>query len=175
MIITSSYWRDANSVPITTDGLVTTDTQVLSANNTTAAVPLFTVTGNIECRGLWGIVTTTLSSAITVAFWRLNDQTATTALTVATGSTLSGIVAGSQISKIGLVATAMRSENATANHVNEVTSNLNVLSPFLITAKAGALNQIEFVYTTTNAPATGAIQFFLRWLPLSLDANVVPV
>jgi hypothetical protein len=175
-IISAAYWRDANSVPITDDGIVSLKSLSLIANNTTLATPLFRITGSVEVRGLWGIVTTVLSSAVTVAFWRLNDQTAQPAITLATGTTISAAPVGSLIVKTGLAAAALTLKSSAAGAIVEPTTLETLLhSPFALTQKTGGINSdIEFVYTTTNAPATGAIQFFMRWLPLSSDANVVP-
>lgn len=36
----------------------------------------------------------------------------------------------------------------------------------------GAATNIEFVYSTPDTPTSGQIQFFIRWLPLSIDASV---
>jgi hypothetical protein len=173
----ASYSRDANRVPITTDGITITDSQSLVASNTTAAVPIFRVTGNIEVRGLWGIVTTVLSSNITAAYWRLNDQTAQVDITLNTGTVLSSAAAGSSIVKKGLAAAALTLNNASAGRISEPTTlETPYFSPFVMTQKTGAVQtDIEFRYTTTNTPATGAIQFFLRYLPLSADANVAAV
>lgn len=174
MAITASYYRDANRVPITTDGVVTVDSQTLSANNTTANVALFGVTGTIEVRGIWGIVTTVLSSNITAASFRLNDQTAQVQISAVAGVVLSSAAVGSSIVKNGLAAAAPVLINSSAGRITEPTTLETIFfSPFIATQKTGAIaTNIEFSYTTTNTPATGAIQFFLRWLPISSDANV---
>ncbi len=172
--LTSAYWRDANRIPVTTDGLVATSTQSLSANNTTASVPIFTVTGTVEIRGLWGVVTTVLSSNITAAYYRLNDQTAQPAISLATGTTLSSAAVGSIISRGRLAATALAFIDTAAGRVTEASAvNLQYFSPFLLTQKTGGIkSDVEFTYTTTNTPATGAIQFFIKWLPISTDGAI---
>lgn len=172
--IPASSFRDANRVPLTEDGVVSTDSQSLTANNTTANVPIFGITGTVEVRGIWGVVTTVLSSNITAAFWRLNDQTAQPAITLATGTALSSAAVGSVITKPGLAAAALVFINSSAGRVTEPTTlETGYHSPFIATQKTGAIaTNIEFTYTTTNTPATGAIQFFLRWLPISADGTV---
>lgn len=171
--ITSSYWRDANRVPITTDGLITVDTQTLSADNTTAAVPLFTITGQVEVRGLWGVVTTVLGSNNTAAYWRLNDATAQSDITLNTGTTLSSAAAGSIIVKKGLAGAALTLLTSAQERVSEPTTlETTYFSPFVVVAKNAVTTNIEFVYTTTNTPTSGVIDFYLRWLPLSATANV---
>lgn len=172
--LTASYWRDANFVPITTDGIVTTDTQTLIGNNTTTTVPLFRITGTIEVRGLWGIVTTDLGANNTAAYWRLNDQTAQVNITLNTGTTLSAVKAGSTFVKKGLAAAALVLLDNAAGRVSEPTTlETTYFSPFVAMKKTAANTDIEFVYTTTDTPTSGVIQFFLRWLPLTADANVV--
>lgn len=173
MPITESYPRDANRIPITTDGLVSTTSQTLAGSNTTVVTPLFRITGTIEVRGLWGEITTDLGSNHTAAYWRLNDQTAQVAITLATGTTLSAIKAGSMIVKKGLVAAALTKIDNAAGVISEPTTlETTYFSPFLMTKKTAANTDIEYVYTTTNTPTTGVIKHFLRWLPISSDANV---
>jgi hypothetical protein len=172
--IAASYFRDANRIPITTDGIITTDSQTLVANNATAAVPIFTVVGLVEVRGIWGVVTTVLGSNNTAAYFRLNDATAQSDITLATGTTLSSAAVGSIIVKKGLAAAAVTLLTSAQERVSEPTTlETTYFSPFVVVPKTAVTTNIEFVYTTTNTPTTGAITFFLRWLPLSTDANVL--
>ncbi len=170
---TASYWRDANHVPITTDGIVSIDSQILIGNNTAIVVPIFTITGSVEIRGLWGVVTTDLGANNTAASWRLNDQTAQVAITGVAGTALSAVKAGSTIVKKGVAATALTLLDNAAGRVSEPTTlETTYFSPFVMMQKTGATTNIEFLYTTTDAPTSGAIDFYLRWLPLSKNANV---
>lgn len=174
--INASFSRDNNRIPITTDGITVSNTQTLSGSNTTVATPIFRVTGSIEVRGLYGVVTTDLGANHTAAYWRLNDQTAQVAITLATGTTLSGIKAGSLIVKKGLVGAALAKLNNAAGVISEPTTlETTFFSPFVFVKKTAATTDIEYVYTTTETPTTGAIQHFLRWLPLSVDAQVTAV
>src|SRR6266481_6931413 len=180
MLTPATLFRDSNHVPITTDGIVsstiTTTAQNLVANNTTASNLIFNIVGSIEVRGLWGVVTTVLSSNITAAFYRLNDQTAQPDISLNTGTVLSSAAVGSVISRGRLAATALTFINSSAARITEASAvNLQYFSPFVLTQKTGGIQtDIEFRYTTTNTPATGGIQLFLRWIPLSADANVIP-
>lgn len=168
----SSFFRDANFVPITMDGLVTTDTQSLVGNNATAVVPIFGITGSVEVRGLWGVVLTTLGNN-TAAAWRLNDQAAQLDITLATGTALTSAPVGSMIVKKGLAAAALTLKSSVAGAVSEPTTlETPFFSPIVLTKKNGAVTNVEFVYATTDTPTTGKIQFFMRWLPLSADAAV---
>lgn len=144
-----------------------------NASNTTASITLFTVTGSVKVLDIYGVVTTVLSNNHTAAHWRLNDGTNTPAITLATGTTLSSANVGSLIEKKGLVAAALVLNQSDQCRVSEhATSGLNPDTPFDIVAKNGATTTIEYRYTTTNTPATGAIQFFVEWVPLSADGAI---
>lgn len=170
--IAASYFRDGNRVPITTDGLVTQVSQTLSGSNTTVNTAIFTITGTIEIRGLWGVVTTVIGANHTAGLYRLNDQTAQVAIT-ASGATLSGLAAGTVIVKKGLAAAALTLLDNAAGRVSEPTTlETTFFSPFVVTKKTGALTQIEYSYATTDAPTSGVIQHFVRWLPVSADGAV---
>lgn len=170
--IAASYFRDGNRVPITTDGLVTQVSQTLSGNNTTVNTAIFTITGTVEIRGLWGVVTTVIGANHTAGLYRLNDQTAQVAIT-ASGATLSGLAAGTTIVKKGLAAAALTLLDNAAGRVSEPTTlETTFFSPFVVTKKTGALTQIEYSYATTDAPTSGVIQHFVRWLPVSADGAI---
>src|SRR5437868_2753789 len=82
------------------------DTQTLSANNTTANVPIFGLTGTVEVLRIWGVVTTAIGANHTGGLLRLNDQTAQVSITTS-GATLSAATAGTAIYKSGLSAAAL--------------------------------------------------------------------
>lgn len=171
--IPAAYWRDANRIPITTDGIITTDTQTFTGSNTTVAVPIFTVAGMIECRGIWANVTTTIGVNHTAAYWRLNDGTAQSDITLSTGTAISGAAVGSDLVKKGLAAAALTLLTSAQERVSEPTTlETFYFSPFTLNGKNAVTTNIEYVYTTTDTPTTGAMTFFLRWLPLTIDANV---
>jgi hypothetical protein len=169
--------RDANRVPIQ-NGLLVTKSLTLSANNTTANVPIFTVTGSVEIIGLYGVVTTALSSNITAAYLQINDQTATPDISLASGTTLSSFTVGSLVARTSVAGVAVVGANASAGRVTDPVAATapSLLMPFGITQKdGGILTQIEFVYSTTNTPASGVIKWYARWFPLSDDGNIASV
>jgi len=173
MATTASFSRDANNVPITQDGLISTDTQTFIGNNTTVFVPIFSITGTVEIRGLWAVVTTTIGVNHTAAYFRINDQTAQVSITASIGATLSGVAAGTTLVKNGLAAAAVTLLNNSAGRVSEPTTlETPFFSPFVVVKKTAATTNIEYSYATTDTPTTGAIQFFLRWLPVSIDGSV---
>ncbi len=175
MAVNAVFNRDANRVPITPDGLVSTTSAALIVNGTTGSNIIFNLTGSIKVLALYGVVTTVLSSNITAAHYRLNDQTAQPAISLATGTTLSSAAVGSVIMRKALAATALTFIDSAAARITE-SSAVNLLfdSPFVLTQKTGGVQtDIEFRYTTSNTPATGVIQFFLKWLPISADAQII--
>ena len=171
--INATYRRDGNYVPITNGGITVVTSKTLVGNNATVAVPLFTVTGKIEVTALYGDITTALGNN-TVAFWRTNDGSTQNAITLATGTTLTGAIKGGVISKKAGVATALALTAGTSSQVAEsATAGANYFQDFIVTANSLATSNIEFVYTTTDTPTTGTIKFYIRWIPLSTDANVL--
>lgn len=172
--VNTSASRDNNRVPLVVDGFTISTTQTLIGNNATVAVPLFHVVGSVEVRGLWGVVTTTLGANHTAAYFRLNDQAAQVNITLNTGTTLSAVVAGSTIVKKGLAAAAVTLLDNAAGRVSEPTTlETTFFSPFVAMKKTAATTDIEFVYSTTDTPTSGVIQFFARFIPLSADGNLV--
>lgn len=176
--VSASFWRDANNVPIADDGVMVSKAITLSGNNTTVATPIFRLTGSVEVRALYGMVTTTLGSNHTAAYWRLNDQTAQSAISLATGTALSNATVGSVITRRSLVSVALVFVSAAAGAVSDPVAATapSYFMPFTVTQKTGAVQtDIEYVYTTTNTPTTGAITFYCRYIPLSEDAELVAV
>ncbi len=148
--------------------------QTLSASATTASTALFGLTGTVEVLRLWGVITTTLGANHTAAYWRLNDQTAQVNITLNTGTTLSAKTAGSVIVKNGLAAAALVLLDNAAGKVSEPTTlETMYFSPFVLTKKTAATTNIEYTYTTTDAPTSGVIQHFVEYRPLSADGALV--
>jgi len=177
MAVSGAFRRDENFVPITVNGLTACKSITLSASNTTAAVPLFTVTGDVQVLSLYGVVTTALGSNITAAYWRANDQTAQAAISLATGTTLSSFTAGSLLTRRSLVSVALVGTNANAGAVVDPVAATapGLFMPFAVVQKTGGITtDIEFVYTTTNTPTSGAIEFFIGWVPLSANGVITP-
>jgi hypothetical protein len=154
--------------------LIASNSKTLSASATTASVGLFSITGTILVTKLFGVVTTVLSSSITAAYFSQYDQTTRTAITLATGTTLSSFPVGSTISKSALAATAVAGTTAAAGIIVEPgAAEATYYSPFIMIQKTGAVQtEIDFTYTTANSPATGAMTFFLEWMALSSGSGI---
>lgn len=145
----------------------------LIVNNTTGSVVMFTVTGTVRIHALWGEVTTVLSSNVTAAHLRLNDQTATVDVTLNTGVTLSAAGVGSVIYKENLAAAALIYKSNAAGFFDESTPAGQLdFTPFILGKKTAAVTTLDLRYTTTNTPATGVIQWNALWTPLSADGNL---
>lgn len=173
MSVNGSLWRDANNQAIQAGGVVTRNSKTLTGNNTTVTVPVFGITGTVSVTGIYGVVTTDLGANNTAAYWRLNDQTAQVDITLNTGTTISAVKAGSVIVKKDLATAALALLDNAAGRISEPTTlETAYFSPFVATKKTAAATNIEFVYTTTDTPTSGTIQFFLVWLPISAAATV---
>lgn len=151
--------------------LNSTVSKTLSANNTTASVPLWRVTGIVHVTKLYGVVTTNLGANHTAAYFRLNDQTAQEDITLNTGATLSGFAAGGFLVKDSQAGSdPLTAQSAAAGHVYDATTaGAPIFAQFTAQAKAGANTDIEYRYSTTDAPTSGVIQFFIEYYPLSAD------
>ena len=169
--IPSSFRRDANSVPITQNGLQVTKDITFTTNGTIVKA-LFTITGSVLVNALYGVVTTLLGSNHTAASFRTNDQSAQVYLTAVGGTTLSNDAAGSVILKDKLVAVAVTELDNSAARVSEsATAGIAIFSPVIITKKTAALTQIEYKYITNNT-SLGAMTVFCGFIPLSADGDI---
>lgn len=144
-----------------------------TANATTESKTCFTVTGSVKILGLFGVVTTVLGANHTAAHFRLNDGTNTPALTVATGTTLSAAGVGSLVYKEGTASQALNFLNSDQVRTDEQSAGSDAYSRFVVNAKNGATTTIEYRYTTTDAPTSGAATFFVEYIPLSATGDLV--
>ena len=150
------------------------NSMALTVSNTTGSIATFTVTGSVFVYALWGEVTTVLSSNVTAAFFRINDQSAQVDVTLNTGVTLSAAPVGSIVSRTGIVSTALTlKSNAAGAFQDATTAGNDVYTPFNLVKKSGAVTTLDFRYTTTNTPSTGVILWTALWMPLSGDGNLV--
>ena len=150
-------------------------TQTLTGNNTTVATPLFRITGSVHISQLYSVITTALGSNVTATHWRINDPTAQVAISLATGTTLSSLPAGTMLTRHSLVSVALKADTAAAAKVIDPVAATApaVCMPFEIVQKTGGVQtDIEFVYTTTNTPTSGVIQHFVEWQPMSEGASL---
>jgi hypothetical protein len=168
-----TFRRDGNYVPITHNGLVVNDIQTLTGSGTTVAVPIYSITGTVQVLGLWGVVTTALGNN-TAAYWRLNDGTNQSNISLNTGTALTSAPAGSLIVRRLAATNALTLESASQERVQDPGgSGVSSFTEFILVQKTGSVaTNVEFVYTTSDTPTTGVIQFSLGFIPLSSDGNV---
>jgi len=175
--ITQSFWRDANRIPIQGHGLVIRKDVIFTGDATTVAVPLFHVTGLVEVLKLGGGVTTALEDH-TDAHFRINDQSATDqVLSKSTTLDISDISVGAAIYKNGLAAAVLKYMTSDAGSISEpAVADEKSFSPVIINQiTTDADTDIEYVYTTSDSPTTGAMSFYVGFLPLSEDGNIEAV
>lgn len=142
----------------------------LNVNNTTGSITMFTLTGTVELLKLWGEVTTVISAAHTAGFVELYDQTASPDVTLATGITLSGLLAGTMVTRFGLAGAALTLKNNAAGTVQDPTTlQTSVFTPIILQKKTAATTILRYTYTTTDAPSSGVITWHAIWIPLSGD------
>lgn len=173
-----SFGRDDNYVPIQLTGIQASSIKTLTGNNTSGiAVPIFSITGSVQIIQLYGVITTALGTNNTAAYWRLNDSSAQSSITLSTGTTLSAAPAGSVIVKKDVASAALTLLSASQERVSEPTTlETSYFSPFVAVQKTGAVaTNIEFVYSTTDAPTTGAITFYCGWLPIGAGSRVATI
>jgi hypothetical protein len=170
---TQSFWRDANRVPITQNGLLVKKSYTFSSTGT-LVVPIFSITGTVLVNALYGIVTTVLAGNHRVGAFRINDQTAQVQITSATGPTMDAAPVGSMIIADVLAATAASFKSSAAGAVLQpATAGVNIFSGSIITQKTGSIEtDIEYRFTSSTNPTTGAMDFFCGFIPLSADGNV---
>lgn len=134
------------------------------ASNTTESEVVATLTGSVEPLAIWGQVTTAIGSNHTAAHLRLNDQTNTVDVTLASGTTLSSAAAGSVVAVLGTEADAL-----TLLNNSQVRQSLDVFIPRIWTKKTGATTTLDHRYTTTQTPTTGVILWNIVYVPRSSD------
>ena len=174
MTIGSTFWRDGNFVPIMGHGIVATKTLTFTGDATTVATPIFTITGTVELVKIWGVVTTALENH-TDAHLRVNDQSASDqVLSKSTTLDISDISVGAVIYKNGLAAAVLKYMTSDAGSISEpAVADEKSFSPVIINQITGGIQtDIEYVYTTTDSPTTGVMQFFAGFLPLSAGADL---
>jgi hypothetical protein len=169
----SSFWRDANRIPITQNGLLVTKSYTFISTGT-LVIPLFSVTGTVQLLSLYGIVTTALAANHRVGAFRLNDQTAQVQITSATGPTMDSAPIGSMIIADVLAATAATFKSSAAGAVFQpATAGINPFSGSILTQKDGGIEtDIEYRFTSSTNPTTGAMQFFCGFVPISSGGNI---
>jgi hypothetical protein len=132
----------------------------LTANNTTASVPIFTLTGNIKLIRLYATVTTVLSSNITACSFDLYDTNAAVQLTKNDG-VLSNHPVGSWVGKIAANTVTFAKASSAACAVTE-SANPQFYHAAELCARAGAATTIRLTYTCNNQ-SSGVLLVGAEW------------
>jgi hypothetical protein len=141
----------------------------LSANNTTATVDIFTVTGvGIEIVALIGLVTTGIGSNHTASQIVAYDGSTTVDVTATGADPLSAAAVGTVLAAISAT-NPLAIVDRSAVSAGDSTPNAPLISVF---TKTGATTKIQYKYTTTNAPTSGAITWYLTYKPIADGAAV---
>lgn len=173
----SSFSRDANHIPITENGLFVTKSYTFISTGT-LVIPIFKITGMVLVKALYGIVTTVLAANHRVGAFRINDQTAQVSITNATGPTMDAAPVGSLIIADVLAATAATYKSSAAGAIFQpATAGINPFSGSIIIEKSGTTDatNIEYRFTSSTNPTTGAMKFYCGFIPLSDTGDVTAV
>lgn len=176
LVSSGSMLRDDNDQPIQGFGVTLSNSKTLTGSGATVAVPLFSVTGTVSVLALWGNVTTALGNCTATA-WRLNDGSAQSDITLATGTSLTNATAGSIILRRLLATNALNFDNASQERVQDAGgTGVSNFSEFVAVQKtAGVATNIEFVYTTSDTPTTGVINFYIQYVPLGAGSKITTI
>lgn len=146
----------------------------LNANNTSARVNVFQVTGYNQVFNIHGYVTdaTTLNN-LTNAYFDLWDGTNTVPLTKTTGATMSGFAVDSAFIKDADVTTALTTINNSQCRMNEAAVGAKEGAPFTVMQKALTNTYIRFNYTTTDAPINAKLAIQLVFADINAG-TIIP-
>lgn len=159
----------SGNVVILSGPMQTTKTIALTANATTADVNIFVVSGMVQVLQLWACVTVTIGPNHTAQKLYVTDGTVTANLSAAAVTPLSAAPVNSLLVAAGSGTPLNPVSTATA------TGGIGTLgnSPIgQVGEKHGTTTHIVYQYATTDAPTSGAIQFFVKWEPLSAGATL---
>jgi len=140
-------------------------TITLSANNTSASVNIFQLTGTVEVMQIFGsIATKTTLANLTAWYFDLYDSTASVPLTKNDG-VLSAMAVGTIFYKNAAASVTMAIGNNAAWAMEEAATGVKAFMPFMITQKTWANTYIRFNYTTTDAPINATLRISVRYRP----------
>lgn len=149
---------------IRTGGKHVIKTITLSANNTSASVNVFQLTGVCSVMALHAEITsaTTLNNCTSVYF-DLWDGTTSTAITKTTGAAISGFGVGSFLIKDSNNASSITTIQNNQARIVEAGSGQHVELGFVVIQKVSTNTYIRFNYTTTDAPINAQIQVHITY------------
>jgi hypothetical protein len=149
---------------IRSGGKHSTKTITLSANNTSASVNVFQLTGVVKINLLHGeVVDATTFSNCTSVYFDLWDGTTSVPITKTTGASMSGYNVGAFFIKDSDVSSALSTLNNASTGFKEPATGQRVNTEFLAIQKTATNTYIRFNYTTTSAPINAQIKVDVAW------------
>jgi hypothetical protein len=149
-----------------------TKTITLNANNTTANVNVFQLTGTTKIVLLHGEVLTknTLTNCTKVHF-DLWDGTTSVPITKITGADMSGYNVGAFFIKDADVATALTILNNDQARIKEASTGNKVNTEFVAVQKTATNTYLRFIYSTTDAPIDATVKIDCHWV--DIDSGII--
>lgn len=149
---------------IRSGGKTTTKVITLNANNTTASVNCFEVTGVNEILSLHAEVVdaTTLNNCTNVHFV-FSDGISDLDLTNNTGANINGFGVGGFLIKEGTASVALSTANSNTVNLIEGSTGTKAKQPFVLIANSGATCYIQFHYTTNDTPINAQLKVVIAW------------
>ena len=140
----------------------------LNANNASASVNVFQVTGYNKCFDIHGSINlgTTLTNC-TDCYFDLWDGTNSVALTKITGATISNFGVGSGFIKDAAVTSPLTVINNNQCRMNEAAVGVKEGAPFTVTQKISTNTYIRFNYTTTDAPINAQLEIHITFADIN--------
>ena len=160
---------------IRSGGKHVTKTITLSANNTSASVNVFQLTGVVKINLIHGeVMDATTFSNCTSVYFDLWDGTTSVPITKTTGSALSGYGVGGFFIKDADVNSALSTLNNSQTGFKEPATGQRVNTEFLAIQKLSTNTYIRFNYTTTNTPINAQIKVDVSWADID-SGNLIAV
>lgn len=154
----------AEGAIIRAGGKHTSKVITLNANNTTASVNVFTLSGTINCIGIHGeVLTATTITNCTNCYFDLWDGTTSVPITKITTADISGFTVGSFFIKDADVASALTTLKNDQARIKEVALGAKANAPFLALAKSATTTYLRFNYKTTDTPINATLTIHLVW------------
>jgi len=144
-----------------------TNTITLSANNTSANVNVFQITGTTKIVSIHGEVkdATTLANC-TNCYFDLWDGTTSVPITKTTTSSISGFGVGSFFIKDADVASALTTLKNNQCRIKEAATGTKVNTEFLAMQMIATNTYLRFNYTTTDAPINAQLKIDVSWMDI---------
>ena len=149
-----------------------TKTITLNANNTTANVNVFQLTGATKIVLLHGeVLTKTTLTNCTKVYFDLWDGTNSVHITKITGADMSGYNVGAFFIKDADVLTALTILNNDQARIKEAATGNKVNTEFIAVQKTATNTYLRFNYTTTDAPIDATVKIDCHWS--DIDSGII--